>query len=113
MTRWTERVLGLTALLLVVAVILGCGAVGKVREAAARAERANRLKAIGLAYYNYLAAQNRSPSRPADLQPFLADSPEAWQALNAGEFTVVWDADFDAMQKGQGMSAYVLGYESS
>ena len=43
MNRWTERVLGVAAFLGVVAVLLGCGGVQKVREAAQKAQRANQL----------------------------------------------------------------------
>jgi hypothetical protein len=109
MNRWTERVLGVAALLLVVAVLLGCGG---IQKAAQKARTHNQLMQIGLAYQNYHDQNRRSPSGTAELQPFGL-TPDATAALQSGQFVVVWDADWDAMFKGQGTSRYVLGYEST
>jgi hypothetical protein len=109
MNRWTERVLGVTALLFVVALIMGCGG---IQQAAQRAKKRNELMEIGLSYHNFHDQNNKSPSGPADLQQVLL-SPDAAADLNAGTLVVVWDADWDAMMKGKGLPAYVMGYESS
>jgi hypothetical protein len=110
MSRPTERVLGVTAFLLVVAVLLGCGG---IQKAAQKARTHNQLLQIGLAYQNYQDQnKGKSPSGVAELQPFGL-TPDATTALQSGQLVVIWDADVDAMRKGQGQSGYVLGYESS
>jgi hypothetical protein len=113
MSRWTERVLGGTALVGGVALVLGCAGVQKVREAAARAERANFLKATALAYHDYSSEKNKPPTQAADLQPYLADFPQAAQALNSGELVVVWGVDLGQLSKANQTASVVLVYEAA
>jgi hypothetical protein len=94
----------------VVALLLGCGGVAKVREAAARAKRANQLKMVGLAYHDFQNSKGKAPAAPADLLPLLTTDPETAQALQNGDIVILWGAqvpgDFP-----QGTSLTVLGYD--
>jgi hypothetical protein len=105
-----QRLAAVGLVLGVVALLLGCGGVGKVREAAARAKRTNQLKLVGLAYHSYQDNNIKPPSGVADLLPLLSSEPDAAQALQSGEFVILWGAkvpqDFP-----QGTSVTVLGYD--
>jgi hypothetical protein len=109
MKRWPERASGVTALLLVVALILGCGG---FQQAVQEVKKIDHLTKIAMAYGAYRTKNNdQSPSKAADLKPFIDDA-DAYADLEGGQFVVVWDADFDAM-KGKGPAAYVLAYEKT
>jgi hypothetical protein len=72
--------LGLT---LTVALLLGCGGFRAAQQAAAQQQRANNLKQIGLAYYQFIdTPQNKgkAPTTAADLQPFLGGAAAGGQA---------------------------------
>jgi hypothetical protein len=105
-----QRLASVGLVLGVVVLLLGCGGVAKVREAAAREKKANRLKLVGLAYHNYQDTNNKPPAAVGDLMPLLASEHDAAQALQSGEFVVLWGAkvpqDFP-----QGTSLTVLGYD--
>ncbi len=84
--------LGLT---LTVALLLGCGSVTRVRQAAARQERTNTLKEIGLAYYQFIDSpenKGKAPTSAADLQPFLdaMGGPQGAAALNDGSMIFIY-----------------------
>jgi hypothetical protein len=105
-----QRLASVGLVLGVVLLLLGCGGVGRVREAAARAKKTNQLKLVGLAYHNYQDNNIKPPAGVGDLMPLLASEPDAAQALQSGEFVVLWGAkvpqDFP-----QGTSLTVLGYD--
>ncbi len=104
--RWLTATLGLVCVVLV----LGCGAVGKVRQAAARSKRVNELKAVGLAYHNYCDTYAKGPKGVKDLEPFLRDFPEALRSVQNGDIIVLWGANVPA-DFPQGTSNTVLGYD--
>jgi hypothetical protein len=94
----------------VVLLLLGCGGVARVREAAARAKKANQMKLVGLAYHDYQDNKGQPPAQAADLLPLLSTEPDAAQALQSGDVVVLWGAkvpqDFP-----DGTSLTVLGYD--
>jgi predicted amidohydrolase YtcJ len=93
----------------VIALLLGCGG---VRNAAARAQRSNRLKAAGLAYINYCDDnRGKGPTGAQDLQKYLTEFPDVSQALQNGDIVIYWNVRFPDDMQQQGTSNTVLGYE--
>jgi hypothetical protein len=97
--------------------LLGLGAMmlacGNVQQAANRAKKANQLKVIGIWYHNYHDANAKGPSGPQDLQQFAAEDPAALQALQAGQFVIIWNVKIsDVTKSGQSVADVVLGYDS-
>ena len=105
-----RRLVTVSLILGVVALLLGCGGVARVREAAARAKKVNQLKQVGLAYHNFQDNTNKPPAGAADLLPLLTADPEAAQALQSGDIVVLWGAKVPA-DFPQGTSVTVLGYD--
>ncbi len=109
MNRVGQRRLTVVLILAVVAVVFGCGG---VRQAAQKAKRDNQLKAVALAYHNCNDATGKGPANAAQLGKYLADFPEALQAVQNGDIVVYWGAkvptDFPA-----GASNTVLAYEKA
>jgi hypothetical protein len=68
MTFSPSRIVGAVCATAVIACLLACGATARVREAAARTQRSNDFKQLGVAYHQYLAVNQ---SGPADQQAFL------------------------------------------
>src|SRR5262245_60230 len=87
--------------------LCGCG---NVQQAAARAKRMNAVRAIGIAYHNYLDANaGKPPMQSSDLKKHLAEFPDAAAALDDGSFTFIYGVKLTDMTKGGGQT--VLGYE--
>ena len=105
-----RRLMTVSLILGVVALLLGCGGVAKVREAAARAKKVNQLKQVGLAYHNFQDNNIKPPAGAADLLPLLKADPETAQALQSGDIVVLWGAKVPA-DFPQGTSVTVLGYD--
>ncbi len=101
------------AALLVGLVVCASGCpVQKVRQAAARAQRANDLKMIALAYHSYIDDHKGAPPEKADdLQPYLGGVAGPIAALSDGSLVVIYGVRIEDM-KDKGTSNYVLGYES-
>jgi hypothetical protein len=110
-----RRIATTVAGLLIVSCMLACG-VGKVREAAARAQRTNDLKQIGLSYHSFYDDKKRGPKDSAELQAFVKD-PDAQKviALSApgGQYVIIWNVKIGDMARAGGLSTTVLGYEST
>jgi hypothetical protein len=109
MPRLPQRFVTVVLIAVVAVILLGCGG---VQQAAQRQKRANDLKQIGLAYHNYLDAEQKAPSRAEDLQKYLLDSPPTYQALLNGQYVMQWGATIQSMSAGAGTSNTVLGYEA-
>jgi hypothetical protein len=95
-----------------VLLILGLALPGcwKIQQAAERAQRSNDLKAIGLAYHNYLDShQGQAPTRAADLQPYLTEFPRSIQGLNDGSIVFLYGVRVVEMP--EGTSKTVLAYD--
>jgi hypothetical protein len=93
----------------VIALLLGCGG---VRNAAARVQRSNRLKAVALAYINYCDDnRGKAPAGAADLQRYVSEFPDVSQALQNGDIVVFWNVRFPDDMQQQGTSNTVLAYE--
>jgi hypothetical protein len=93
----------------VIVLLLGCGG---VRNAAARVQRSNRLKAVALAYVNYCDDnRGRPPAGAADLQKYVSEFPEVTQALQNGDIVVYWNVRVPGDLIQQGSSNTVLAYE--
>ena len=105
------------ALLAVVLVItLGaCGCpVTKVREAAARQQRMNSIKIIGLAYLNFTDEhQGQAPQQAADLQKYTQGDPQANALLTDGSFVFIYGVSVPDMTKQKGLAGTVLGYDKT
>jgi hypothetical protein len=99
--------------LVVVALILGC--MGRVRQAAQRAQRTNHLKEIGLAYNGFLDTKGANKSAaPMKVEDLTSLSPEAVTAVKNGDIVVIWgvsSADRQAASLGAGTSQTILAYE--
>lgn len=93
-------VLGLTTMALAVA---GCGG------ALNKAKTSNDLKAIGLAYHNYINNNTKAPDKMDDLKPLLADEPKVAQGLADGTYVFIYGVKLTDMPDGTGST--VLGYE--
>jgi hypothetical protein len=105
------RLVLLTALLVVCVGACGCP-VTKVREAAARQQRMNSIKVIGLAYHNYLDANGgKAPQQAADLQKYTMGDPQANALLTDGTFVFVYGVKVTDMK--EGASQTVLGYDKA
>jgi hypothetical protein len=106
--------LGLT---LTVALLLGCGGIGRVRQAAAQQNRANNLKQIGLAYYEFIdnpVNKGKAPTSAADLQPLLnaGGGMQAAGSLTDGSVVFIYGVRApEDMPLGTGN--YVLAYEAA
>jgi hypothetical protein len=107
--RLSQRLQVVVLVGVVLVLLLACGS---VRNAADRAKRSNRLKAVGLAYINY-CDDNRGegPAGPADLQKYVSEFPEVSQALQNGDIVVYWNIRVPADLLQQGTSNTVLAYE--
>jgi hypothetical protein len=106
--------LGLT---LVGMLLLGCGSVRKVQQAAAQQQRANNLKQIGLAYYEFIDnPQNKGkvPTTSADLTPLLNASGGMQAAASLTDGSVVFIYGVRAPEDMPlGAGNYVLAYDAT
>jgi hypothetical protein len=103
----THRLISVTLVAVFAVILLGCGG---VQQAAQRQKRSNDLKQIGLAYHNYLDAEGKAPQQAADLQKYLQDAPAVSQALQNGQYVLLWGAKLQSMPAGAPNT--VLGYEA-
>ncbi len=84
----------------------------KVRQAAARTQRINTIKMIGIAYHNFCDSNpGKAPAAAADLQKFTAGDPAANAALTDGSFTFIYGVTLADMQQ-KGLSLTVIGYDT-
>jgi hypothetical protein len=103
----------LTTILVVCVGACGCP-VTKVREAAARAQRTNSIKVIGLAYLSYGDDnKGKAPQQAADLQKYTGGDPGANALLSDGTFVLIYGITTQDMMKQKGMSQTVLGYDKA
>jgi hypothetical protein len=106
----------LVVLALVMVGTLGaCGCpVTRVREAAARAQRMNSIKIVGLAYLNYCDDnKGKPPQQAADIQKYTEGDPQANALLTDGSFVLIYGVTVQDMQKQKGASQTVLGYDKA
>jgi hypothetical protein len=106
----------LTSVLLAALALLSvsCGAVARVREAAARAQTANELKQIGISYHNFWD-QNKGKG-PASADELIKQFPEAEIALQkekSGDFKIIWGVSIrDKEIVESGSSGTAIGWEA-
>jgi len=94
---------------MVIALLLGCGG---VRNAAARVQRSNRLKAVALAYINYCDEHpGKGPAGAQDLQKYVSEFPDVSQAVQNGDIVVYWNVRVPNDMIEQGASNTVLAHE--
>jgi hypothetical protein len=99
-----------TLVLLLLAVALTLPGCGRIQEAAQRAQRTNDLKAIGLAYHNYVDKYGKAPTQAGDLAEFLAgEFPRSVQDLNDGSVVFLYGVRPNEMV--DGASQTVLAYD--
>ncbi len=101
------RVLNAVGVGMLALLAAGCG----VREAAQRQKAENDLKQIGLMYHNYADKHLKGPAKVEDLREFSADYAQAYEALKAGQYTLVLNGTTIPLML-QGASNTVLAYES-
>jgi hypothetical protein len=109
------RLVLLTTLIVVCVSACGCP-VTRVREAAARAQRMNSIKIIGLAYLNYcddVKNNGKAPQAAADLQKYTEGDAQSNALLNDGSFVFIYGVTQQDMMKQKGMSQTVLGYDKA
>jgi hypothetical protein len=106
-TLWPRLLLS-SAAAVVLVTAAGCP---PFRNAADRQRRDNELKAIGLAYHSLNDAKGTPPKGPDDLAPFLADFPDALQALKSGEIVFLYGVPIRVINLLDGTSQTVLAYE--
>jgi hypothetical protein len=110
--RVIRRVL-LTTVLVVTVCACGCP-VTKVREAAARTQRMNSMKVLGLAYLSYCDDnKGKPPQQAADLQKYTQGDPGANALLSDGSFVFIYGVTPQDMGKQKGTSQTVLGYDKA
>jgi hypothetical protein len=97
--------------------LLGCGSFRKVQQAAAQQQRANNLKQIGLAYYEFIDnPQNKGkvPTTAADLTALLNASGGMQAAASLTDGSVVFIYGVRAPEDMPlGTSNYVLAYDAT
>jgi hypothetical protein len=104
-------------MILLVAGMLLTGGIGKVRRAAARTERMNAIRNIGIMYKFstvQLVVWGPPPSPPKQASDLLERGPvfdDAKTALTDGSFVLIYRVYPDDMQNQGGASQLVLGYE--
>ncbi len=99
----------LSVLVLVVSVFVlsGCGQ--------RRALFEHELKGLGMQYHSYYAEYGRAPANAEELRQFkppfgdLGELSMAWNAIESGEFKLVWNALLDKNTNEN--EKYVLGFE--
>jgi hypothetical protein len=80
------------------------------RQAAERLLRMSHLKVIGLEIHVYYEANQKMPTGPDDLAPYLAGSTEM-SRLRSGEIEIVWSAAPFADQK-QPIGNIIMGWDT-
>jgi hypothetical protein len=109
------RLVLLTTILVTCVGACGCP-VTRVREAAARAQRMNSIKIIGLAFVSYcddVKNKDKPPREPADLLKYAEGDPQANALLTDGSFVFIYGVTTQDMMKQKGMSQTVLGYDKA
>lgn len=104
--RWSTPVRWVCVSLALVMLLTGCN----VRQAAQKQKKMNELKAIGIAYHNYVDANAKAPTAATDLKPYLQGFPEAERMLADG--TVVFLYGVKPNEMPQGSSLTVVAYEA-
>jgi hypothetical protein len=107
------NVLRVRAAVVVLAALLvvNLAACGGFQKAAQQNQRNNQLKQIGVMYINYHDVNMKGPSGPQDLRQFANDAPDAFAALQGGQFTIIWNVKM--VEQKDGTSNTILGYEPS
>jgi hypothetical protein len=102
---------------LLVVCVGACGCpVTRVREAAARTQRMNSIKVIGIAYLSYcddIKNKGQAPREPADLLKYTEGDTQSSALLSDGSFVFIYGVTMQDMMKQKGLSQTVLGYDKA
>jgi len=93
------------------AVLLAVPGCGGMRQAAAKQHRMNDLKVVGLAYYNFVDAEAKAPTGPADLVKYMGGEAGGQRVISDGSFVFLYGVKPADMT--QGSSLTVLGHDAA
>ena len=71
----------------------------------------NMFKQVGLAYHNYLEANNQPPAKAKDLLPFLENAPDTEKLLTDSSIVFIYNVGLKHMKEGS--SKTILAYEKA